>query len=127
MGQRKTILFVDDEPGVRGVVEHYIDLMDGFNVIFADNALLALQILAVNKVDAIITDLAMPKHDGKEFIEAICESGKQVPIAVISNLGDVLSEDPTLKKVTMVLPKPILLDEFVFALHKLVGKKMGED
>ena len=123
MGQRKTILFVDDEPGIRDVVSHYIELMDGFNIIFADNALLALQIFAVNQIDAIITDLAMPKHDGKEFIEAIHQSGREVPIAVISNLGDVLADDPTIKKAVMILPKPISLDEFVLGRHKLVGKK----
>lgn len=123
MTQRKTILFVDDEQGIRDVVKHYIELMDSYNIIFADNALLGLQIFAVNKVDAIITDLAMPRHDGKEFIEAIHESGREVPIAVISNLGDVLADDPTLKKAMMVLPKPISLDDFVVAIHRLLERQ----
>lgn len=124
MGQRKTILFVDDEQGIRDVIKHYIEMMDDYNVIFADNAILGLHIFAVNEIDAIITDMAMPRHSGKEFIEAILESERHVPIAVMSNLGDVLADDPIFAKTQMVLSKPISLNDFIVAVHHLTEKKL---
>lgn len=119
MAKKKTILFIDDEQGIRQVIAGYFELLDSYNVIFADDALLGLQIFAVNQVDAIITDISMPRHDGKELIEALHESGRQVPIAVISNLGEYLSDDPTIQRAKMILPKPISFEDFALALVKL--------
>ena len=69
--QAFTILLVEDNNDMRAFVESL--LIDKYNVIRAENGLLALQELQKDdqKIDLILSDVMMPQMDGFELLQAI--------------------------------------------------------
>lgn len=84
----KTILLVDDAAVVRHVVSLTLRKA-GYEVIEAVNGNDALQKLAQNKVEMVITDLNMPEMDGIELIQHL--RGKAVyrflPVVMLTTVS----------------------------------------
>jgi CheY-like chemotaxis protein len=81
-----TVLIVDDEPDVRGVVKATVEAA-GMKSAEADNGRTALQWLEANAPPALILlDLMMPEMDGFEFLERIrkVERWADVPTVVLT-------------------------------------------
>lgn len=66
----------------------------GFSVEALDNAEGIVEKVAKFRPDIVITDLLMPKIDGYETIRFLQSDSrtKRIPVAVISNLGDYISQ-----------------------------------
>ena len=81
----KCILVVDDSETVRQVLQ--LTLVNaGFDVVEAEDGLVALDRLACNSVDMIITDLNMPNMDGLDLIKEVREDGAHrfTPIVMLT-------------------------------------------
>ena len=81
--QDYTLLFVDNERGIR---ENFYEF---FNLLFkktfiASDGLEALEIYKIKKPDLIITDIKMPNMDGLELVKHIRENDYQTSIVIIS-------------------------------------------
>ena len=68
MASNKTILVVDDEAHIRRVVALKMKNR-GYSVLMAMNGEEGLRLIQTEKPDVVITDIMMPKLDGK----ALCE------------------------------------------------------
>lgn len=68
MGNNKTILVCDDEAHIRRVVELKLKSR-GYKVLTATNGEEGLKIIKSEKPDAVISDINMPKMDGKTLCE----------------------------------------------------------
>ena len=66
----KTILLLEDEPGIAEVLVILLEL-EHFKVVAAANGLEALEALAQARPDAIVTDVMMPFMNGTEFCKRI--------------------------------------------------------
>ncbi|PEQ12792.1 response regulator [Novosphingobium sp. PC22D] len=64
------ILTVDDSASMRALLNHALTT-NGFEVAQADDGVAALEWLAVNEVDVVITDINMPRLDGFGLIEQV--------------------------------------------------------
>jgi two-component system chemotaxis response regulator CheY len=64
------VLTVDDSASMRALLKHALT-SNGFAVEQADDGVSALEWLAVNEVDVIITDINMPRLDGFGLIEEV--------------------------------------------------------
>lgn len=64
------ILTVDDSASMRALLNHALTAK-GFDVQQADDGQAALEWLAVNEVDVVITDINMPRLDGFGLIERL--------------------------------------------------------
>lgn len=64
------ILTVDDSPSMRALLNHALSAQ-GFEVAQAEDGLAALDWLALNEVDVVITDINMPRLDGFGLIERL--------------------------------------------------------
>ncbi len=88
--QKRTarILAADDDPIMREMMK--ARLGDGFDVIVAENGEIAWNMLAKEKFDLAIIDLAMPKLDGFGLISHLRQTPKTVdmPIIVATSRGD---------------------------------------
>ncbi|HMY35679.1 MAG TPA: response regulator, partial [bacterium] len=60
---RKTVLVVEDEPGIRFVTSEFLK-MSNFQVVTAENGQEAMKIIVDNKIDVVVTDIMMPKVNG---------------------------------------------------------------
>ena len=67
---KRTLLLVDDEPGVRAALTRMLR-NEGYRILTAGSGLEALELLAVNPVQVIISDQRMPGMSGTEFLETV--------------------------------------------------------
>lgn len=70
MSKPTRILTVDDSASMRALLNHAL-ASNGFDVEQADDGVSALEWLAANEVDVIITDINMPRLDGFGLIEQL--------------------------------------------------------
>lgn len=79
------ILTVDDSPSMRALLNHALSAQ-GFDVTQAEDGLAALEWLAHNEVDVVITDINMPRLDGFGLIERMRENPRHRdrPILVLT-------------------------------------------
>lgn len=85
----KNILVVDDCRTTRKLLSYL--LRDGrLNIIQAENGFDALEKLAKNDIDIVLTDMNMPQMDGIELIRSMKEddSYKNIPIIMLTTEAD---------------------------------------
>lgn len=70
MSETTRILTVDDSASMRALLNHALTAQ-GFEVQQADDGVAALEWLALNEVDVVITDINMPRLDGFGLIEQL--------------------------------------------------------
>ena len=70
MSKPTRILTVDDSASMRALLLHALT-SSGFEVIQADDGIAALEWLAENEADVVITDINMPRLDGFGLIERL--------------------------------------------------------
>jgi two-component system NtrC family sensor kinase len=88
----KSILIVDDEPGITNALAHLLR-RDGHAVDTAANGQLALAKLRTQTYDLILCDLRMPELDGPGLYQALQQQHPHLLRLVIFLTGDTLSEE----------------------------------
>jgi two-component system chemotaxis response regulator CheY len=84
------ILIVDDSPAMRAFIRRVVRL-SGIEVdhyFEAANGAEALEQLAANPIDAVLTDINMPVMDGEEFVRRMRANGPTLSTPVIVILTD---------------------------------------
>ncbi|HLA28404.1 MAG TPA: response regulator [Syntrophales bacterium] len=82
MEKRKRVLVVDDEAPVRRVLELKLK-NGGYDVLLADNGEDALKIIESEKPDAVVTDINMPRMNGKELCGKTNDLKRERPFLTI--------------------------------------------
>ncbi len=85
----------------------------------AEDALQAMSFLQGNTVDLILSDLKMPKMDGKTFIKKLKmrDGTKDIPAVVISGTGNNVTDSQLLEAgVKAIIRKPLSPSKVVEAL-----------
>lgn len=65
----KTILYVDDEPDIREVVQMSLSLVEGLDVQTCESGERALQLLPQLNPDLVLLDVMMPGMDGPSTLQ----------------------------------------------------------
>jgi len=81
------ILVVDDHPVVLAGVEKL--LSDNYELFFATNGVVALDLMKTQQVDILITDDQMPQMSGIELVTNVKQSHATVKVIVFSQSGDL--------------------------------------
>ena len=84
------ILFVDDDPDIRELVQASLH-MAGFRVSTTDNSAEVLQLAATKSFDAVVLDYFMPQVSGVELCHLIRSFDQDTPILICS--GAVAAAD----------------------------------
>ncbi|MBI2236501.1 MAG: HDOD domain-containing protein [Magnetospirillum sp.] len=108
MGDRRDrILFVDDEPHVlKGLRRSLLEREDQYDIVFCDSAAAALDELARQPVDVVVSDMRMPCMDGAQLLD---EVRRLHPGAIRVILSGYAETESILKTVTVAhvyLAKP---------------------
>jgi two-component system alkaline phosphatase synthesis response regulator PhoP len=82
----RTILVVEDEPQIAGLVRDYLEHA-GFAVLTASDGATGLALARTRRPDAIILDLGLPRVDGLDVIRAL-RRDSVVPIVILTARGD---------------------------------------
>jgi len=84
--RKRRILVVDDSPIVRDLLCEVLGSA-GLSVSVAPEGRTALQMLEIERPDAVLTDLDMPIMDGLELLRAIRSRWQDLPVIVLSTRG----------------------------------------
>ena len=88
------IMIVDDCQTTRKLLGHYLKSR-GYAVIFAENGLDAMEKLATEKVNLVMTDLNMPYMDGIELVKTLRSdpSMSDIPILMVTTENDEIERE----------------------------------
>lgn len=118
--QHKTVLLVDDSVAVRRAVCLML-AGTGARCIEAGDGQQALDALATDDVDVVVTDLNMPVMNGYQFIEKLRQMNKYrfTPVLVLTTeCSDEVASTLKQSGVTGVLQKPIEQESLLKALRR---------
>ena len=82
MENNKRVLVIDDEAHIRRVIELKFK-NQGYRVTTATNGEECLDIIQTEQPDVVITDIMMPKMDGKSLCEQVNDLKKKRPFLTI--------------------------------------------
>ncbi|MEO1084562.1 MAG: response regulator [Acidobacteriota bacterium] len=116
----KTLLIVDDEPGVRLVLERMLKRL-GYEVLSAETAHRGLDAVAEHaEISLIVLDLGLPDMKGEAVLERLADMGSRLPVLVSSGasaeeLDELMAAQSA---VAGVLRKPFRLPELEQAVAR---------
>lgn len=113
----KKILVVDDDPSFLALVRAF--LRDEYQVVTSPNGEAAIESVAADMPDLILTDVLMPQMTGYEFFIHLKNSPapiSQIPIIVMSARENVKYVFDT-QTIVSFLPKPFTKEE----LYRAIG------
>jgi CheY-like chemotaxis protein len=115
--QPPTVLYVEDEAPLRGLVEFW--LVDaGYRVLLAADGAEALEVVRADRPDLVITDAMMPNLSGDELVEAMKDDPhlRDIPIVMATAAASPLRVDRMLERgCHAVLGKPLEESTFLSA------------
>lgn len=122
-GDQIRVLLVDDQTLVRHGISGLLGLAPDVEVVAeADDGLAALAMVGEHAPDVILLDLRMPRHDGIWTLEALRDSGIEVPVLVLTTFDD---DELVLRALRAgakgYLLKDVTLDQLVGAVRTLAG------
>jgi signal transduction histidine kinase/CheY-like chemotaxis protein len=121
------ILVVDDEEPVREVLRDILE-DEGVEVTLAANGAEALARFDAGRFDAVLTDLGMPGMNGWELLRAIGERDKEVPLAVITGWGELVStHEEKAARVEWVLTKPFSMAQICEIAQEITRRKKSRE
>tara|TARA_B100001094_G_C18002751_1_gene706069 strand:+ start:99 stop:545 length:447 start_codon:yes stop_codon:yes gene_type:complete len=116
----KTILVVDDEADLREcLAEEFVSL--GYKVLEAENAVVALDIVAQNTVHLILSDIRMPGGDGISLLRGLNElksKGDRPLVYLMTGFSDVSDDEAKALGAASVFRKPSDIDAIIEAINQ---------
>jgi CheY-like chemotaxis protein len=82
-GRLRTVLYVDDEPDIREIVELSLGLVEGLNVELCESGERALQRLSDITPDLVLLDVMMPGTDGPTTLQRMRADPRFANIPVV--------------------------------------------
>ena len=110
-----TVLVVDDEPAIREVIATLLE-DEGYLVRHAKDGLEALDAINGNRIDLIVSDVAMPRLDGASLVRKLRRRGHLTPVVLMS----AVYADVDLPGVRFV-PKPFEIDRLLGTVASALG------
>lgn len=115
------ILIVDDEKSVRETLREMLEY-ENYEVIDAENATKALDLLSSQSFDVILCDIKMPGMDGMELLEKILEN-YDIPVIMISGHGTIETAVDAIKKGAFdFIIKPFDLNRLLISIRNALDR-----
>lgn len=96
---------------------------NGYETFSAPDAYKALEILDVENVDMVLSDVMMPGMDGFEFVQQLREAHMDMPVMMITAKGDIMDKQSGfLSGADDYLVKPVDLQEMVLRVQALLRR-----
>ena len=88
MARAKTILIVDDDTDLRGLLCEQLELHEEFTATGATTASEGLRMAKETRPDLILLDVDLPDMDGREALKLMRSGGVSAPVVMLTALGD---------------------------------------
>lgn len=118
------VLIIDDSITSRMIIKKCLNMagINNADFIEADNGIKALDVLAEQNIDLIITDIIMPKLNGTNLIKRIQikDKMKNIPVIIISSIGhDEMEWEINHEKIIGIIKKPLTVVKLVQVLGEM--------
>ncbi|MCS7467816.1 response regulator [Stieleria sp. ICT_E10.1] len=118
-----TILIVDDSPVDRHFTRDLIEDQPGFQIVFAEHGLDALQLMRHSAPDLVITDLVMPEMDGLELVRASRREFPEIPVVLMTAYGnESLAVDALYEGAASYVPKAKRVERLVETVYRVLAR-----
>lgn len=87
-GAVKTVLIVDDQPGIRFLLEELFK-KEQYNTRSAENGGEALRKVQDDQPDCVLLDMKMPGIDGIEVLKRIKKGWPKIPVIMMTAYGEL--------------------------------------
>ena len=91
------ILLVDDESAITDNLTPFLQ-RSGFDVCTASNGEDALEIIATQTIDLIVSDVLMPKMDGRELLRSLRRVDNWIPVILLTQVGEAFERAMALEE-----------------------------
>ena len=123
------ILFVDDEEEIALVAKRMLERL-GYEVTVRTSSTEALELYQRfhDRFDVVITDQTMPKLPGDELCRKLREIRPDLPVVLISGLGEGLNDDSARRVgASTFLRKPFVARDLGLALRRVLDQPPSAD
>lgn len=127
---RKTILFVDDEPKIlKGLRRMLYPLREEWNMLFVESGAEALETLHRTRVDVLISDMRMPQMNGVQLLQVVKQQNPEIVRVMLTGQPDMETYREVMTVSHYFLWKPTSLEEFeaLFSRVKYLDKIFKHD
>jgi DNA-binding response OmpR family regulator len=121
MGGGHSVLVVDDEPSIRLLCKVNLEL-EGYRVLEAESLDDARRHLRESAVDAVLLDVHVGPHDGRELLHEIRAGWPSIGIALFSGSSELGSAATA--GADAVIPKPFVLEQLMGTVARLLGARV---
>lgn len=116
----RTLLIVDDQPGIRMLLEELFQ-REGYEVKLAANGLEALQEVEREPPDCVLLDMKMSGMNGIDVLKKIKRDWAEVPVIMMTAYDEVeLTEQALEKGALKYFTKPFDIYELRDAVNKVM-------
>lgn len=126
VGAVASVLVVDDETAVRRFAARVL-ARENFTVLEATDGLEALELLQVQKatVDAVVSDIVMPRMNGVELMQALSLSHSDVPVILMSGYATAALSELGISSPCSVLTKPFSPERLLAEVKRCLRLRDG--
>jgi len=119
----ETILLVEDEERIRDLAGKFLTSR-GYTVLAAGNGAEALDLVQhhASPVDLLVTDMIMPKLDGKELVRQLARCVPQMKVLYISGYSNRSGVEIAIDESASYLPKPFSMEQLVRKVREVLGR-----
>ncbi len=122
-----TILVVENEDNMRRVLTALLR-RSGYKTLEAGDGEAALELLSTERVDAVLSDLRMPRMNGLELVQHMRTRFRPIPVVLLTAYGTIGSAVEALKQGAFdYLTKPFDPDEIRQVLAKAVRTRLLQE
>ena len=122
--ESRKVLVIDDSNTIRRSAEIFLK-QGGYEVVLAEDGAVAWEtlVLAERPFDVVLTDLTMPRMSGMQLVEKIFDSGRKVPVVLMTAYGSTL-DSAQVKQAgfAAVLSKPLSHEQVISTLAQVAGR-----
>ena len=123
----KTILLIEDEPGIRMAVKDELEF-EGFEVRFAKDGITGLDSVLQNPPDLLVLDLMLPGKNGFEICREIRQRGLRTPVIMLTARGQEVDKIRGLELgADDYITKPFSLAELVARIRAVLRRSNSEE
>jgi len=122
--QRKTILVVDDEQGIRELLKLHL-ANAGYQVLLAEDAIVGGRTLLERRPDLLIIDAHLPYLSGIDFVATLIadQSLPTMPVVLITGREELSARAHALADACLV--KPFLATELLAVAERLLERNLA--
>lgn len=111
LSESKTILIIDDEPGMRDMISRMFGDA-GCDTITAPDGLKGLSLAKQEELDLVILDMSLPKMSGLDVLNGIKEAKPDLPVIMVTAYGSTQTAIEAMRLGAYdFITKPFELDE----------------